>query len=121
MQIKNKKDNPVVVKNIQYNSENINSNKPTILKQEEKNEKIIEKPSIRTNKRTVNIEEKISNYEDRVQPYEMVRSKSRKSISTVTTKNIMPETWFCEGCKKINKPYEYKCQGKNYNIIILLS
>ncbi len=109
MQIKSKKENPVIIKNINnesHNTTNPNSN----VKQEDKS-------TYKTNKRTLTIEEKSSNYEDRAQPYEMVRSKSRKAMSTITNKNLMPESWFCEGCKKINKPYEYKCQG-NKNLIL---
>ncbi len=104
MQIK-KKENPVMIKNINIeNAHNKPSNnyKPDIIPDK------LSRPS----KKTLTIEERTNNYEDRAQPYEMARSKSRKSMSAVNNKAAMPESWFCETCKKINKPYEYKCQGK---------
>ena len=110
MQMKNKKENPVIIKNINLESQNPGN---TNTKQEDK-------PIYKSNKRTLTIEEKSSNYEDRAQPYEMVRSKSRKAMSTHSNKNLMPESWFCEACKKINKPYEYKCQG-NLSLIIKIA
>lgn len=115
MQIISKKESPVILKNIL----NTNDDKQIHSSKQEKIEE--NKPSFnyKSNKNTLTVE---NNYEDRIQPFEMVRSKSRKTMSTVVTaeksernnsisqqKNAI-ETWFCDFCKKLNKPYEYKCQ-----------
>lgn len=69
-----------------------------------------------------------SNYDDRIQPFEIIKSKSKKNIvvsnqisnnqstnppSQKSSNNNMtgiPDNWICEICTSINKAYEYKCQ-----------
>jgi hypothetical protein len=82
-----------------------------------------------TGKKNISLEDK-NNYEDRITPFDMQRSKSKKSITTVTTlvqgntinsinkeknNSLTPDNWICDYCNSINKPYEYKCRGKNLN------
>jgi hypothetical protein len=138
-QILTKKENPVVMKNLQmpiespsennniiktsskkiFSSANItnvnNVTNVTNLKSEPSPDKLIHRPS--SSKKNISSEEKSANYDDRIQPFEIQRSKSKKSINTPTLANknniLSPDNWICDFCNTINKPYEFKCHGKN--------
>jgi hypothetical protein len=116
--IKNESQN----QNISKQSNSVSPDKPV---------SVPSRPS--TGKKNISLEEK-SNYDDRITPFDMQRSKSKKSITTVTTLNqgntiinsiskdknsaLSPDNWICDYCNTINKPYEYKCRGiLNYLII----
>jgi hypothetical protein len=147
-QIVTKKENPVIMKNlniptdpgentnvIRTNSKkvfspvtNVNNNpikndpsnisKPSNSISPDKPVSVVSRPS--TGKKNISLEERSSNYDDRITPFDMQRSKSKKSITTVTTvntvniknKSLSPDNWICNYCNSINKPYEYKCRGK---------
>ncbi len=107
-QITTKKDTPVLIKTAINNINDNNESKVTPAKIQVSPNKTL----YRSNKKNLTIEDNDEAYEERIRPISMTRSKSRKSMSAVqSNKTPVPESWYCENCSKINKPYEYKCQG----------
>jgi hypothetical protein len=111
-QILTKKENPVIVRNVLTENNDIVNHSKHPSQFSKKNFVAVtpnDKTPTRNAKKTTSLDDKSNAYEDRVQQTEFVRSKSKKSLSKANL-NIQ-DAWSCDYCLSLNKANEHKCHG----------